>query len=325
MDFNHLRSFIAVARHGHLTRAAESLHLSQPAVSGHIRALEESIGLSLFVRSPTGMTMTPLGRVLLEKAENAMAALQEFKQTGQRLRGEIAGKLTLGTVLDPAVLRVGDLLARAIERYPRLELELHHVVSHEALAEVRSGALDASFYFGELPANDLISIPLRDITYRVCVPVAWSKALASATWDALAARPWIAAPETSSHRQLVQNVFASRSPLPDRLIEVDNESVIANLIESGVGISVLRDEVAEPLLQEGRIGVWPGVVVTTRLWLTRAAARRDDPLIEALLSLLPEVWELPASVADDDRSGERDAAAANDPALGNEISAATRS
>jgi DNA-binding transcriptional LysR family regulator len=313
MDFNHLRTFIAVSRHGHLTRAAESLHLSQPAVSGQIRALEESVGLSLFVRSPTGMTLTPLGRVLLKEAERAVGALHEFQRVAKRLRGEVAGKLTLGTVLEPTVLRVGELLARALERHPRLEIELHHVVSHEALAEVRNGSLDASFYFGKRPAPDLVSIPLRDITYRVCVPVAWSTELASAPWDALAARPWIAAPEASSHRQLVLEVFASRTPLPERLIEADNESVIANLIESAVGISVLRDETAQPLLQEGRIAVWPGASIATRLWLTRAAERRGDPLIDALLGLLGEVWDLRAAANGSRNPGDLDGAAANDP------------
>jgi DNA-binding transcriptional LysR family regulator len=317
MDFNQLRSFLEVARQGHLTRAAETLHLSQPAVSGQIKALEEFIGMPLFVRSPSGMSLTSQGRVLLPHAERAIAALQAFRQAGTQLRGQIAGKLILGTVLDPASLRVGELLARALERHPQLELELRHVVSHEAMEGVRSGELDASFYFGDRPADDIVSIPLRDIRYRVCAPAAWAEVLQSTTWEGLAARPWIVAPPTSSHRQLVLQVFARRTPLPDRLIEADNESVIANLIQSGVGISVLRDEIAQPLLDEDRIAAWPGAEIITRLWLTFAASRRDDPLLRALAELVVDLWALewPATDAGEDGAGdERDGAGDDDNA-----------
>ncbi|HVR94792.1 MAG TPA: LysR family transcriptional regulator, partial [Casimicrobiaceae bacterium] len=68
MELNHLQSFIAVARLGHLTRAAETLHLSQPALSGQIKALEENLGVTLFERSSSGMSLTTSGRLLLEDA-----------------------------------------------------------------------------------------------------------------------------------------------------------------------------------------------------------------------------------------------------------------
>jgi DNA-binding transcriptional LysR family regulator len=61
MDLNQLRTFVTVADFGHLTRAAEALHLSQPAVSGHIKALEEGFGVTLFERSSSGMSLTPPG------------------------------------------------------------------------------------------------------------------------------------------------------------------------------------------------------------------------------------------------------------------------
>jgi DNA-binding transcriptional LysR family regulator len=292
MDYTQLRSFIAVANHGHLTRAAESLHLSQPAVSGHIKALEEGLDVTLFVRTASGMELTPAGRVLLAKAENAVDALLQFRQAAKHLGGDIVGKLKLGTVLDPTTLRIGELLAHMLERHPRLELDVHQVVSNEALADVRSGALDASFYFGAEPGEGLSGVPLRDITYRVCMPAAWSKELRKADWPALAARPWIAAPGASSQRRLVLGLFEERGMEPERLIEADNEAVIANLIESGLGLSVLREEIAQPLIAAGQIVVWPAADLTTRLWLTFATARRNDPLLEALLDGLTQVWDL---------------------------------
>ena len=232
MELNHLRSFVAVAKLGHLTRAAETLHLSQPALSGQIKALEEHLGVTLFERLPSGMALTPSGRQLLPEAEQIIGAVQQLKNAAQGLRGQPTGTLKLGTVLDPAFLRVGELLARTLERYPQIELQLHQVVSSDALAKVRSGELDASFYFGPSPEPELRCVALREITYRVALPIAWADDLVTASWETVAQRPWILTPELSSHRQLVLELFRDRGGLPERTIEADNESVITNLIES---------------------------------------------------------------------------------------------
>lgn len=290
MDLNHLRSFVSVAQFGHLTRAAEALHLSQPALSAHIKSLEEEFGVALFERSPSGMTLTPSGRRLVAEAEQIIGAVEHLKHSAQELRGEPTGSLKLGTVLEPSVLRVGDLLVLAGERYPHIEIELNHVMSSDALARVRNGALDASFYFGPRPEADLASIRLRDIVYRVTMPAAWADELAGAPWEAVAQRPWIVAPEPSSHRRLVMEMFRDRGPQPERVVEADNESVINNLVESGVGVSLIREEIATQSVEAGRSVVWPGSQVTTQLWLVHAAERGADPLLLALLEVLREVW-----------------------------------
>src|SRR5437588_96472 len=79
MDFNRLRSFAAVAEAGHLTRAAEKLHLSQPALSAQIRALEDELDLTLFERTSTGMALTAAGKRLLAEADKILAASQTFE------------------------------------------------------------------------------------------------------------------------------------------------------------------------------------------------------------------------------------------------------
>ena len=291
MDLNHLRSFVTVAQFGHLTRAAETLHLSQPALSAHIKTLEEEFGVTLFERSSSGMTLTPSGRRLLAEAEQIIGAVEHLRHSAQELRGEPTGTLRLGTVLDPSVLRVGDLLVRARERYPQIEIELTQVMSSDALARVRSGDLDASFYFGERPESDLLCIPLRDIRYRVAMPAAWAAELVDAPWEKVAERPWIVAPEPSSHRRLVMELFHDRGPQPERIVEADNESLINNLVESGVGISLLRDEIATAAVDAGHTVIWPGSQVATRLWLVHAADREGDPLLAALRDVLRELWE----------------------------------
>ena len=289
MDLTQLRSFVTVARLGHLTRAAEAVHLSQPALSGHIKALEEELGVQLFDRTPSGMAITPSGKRLLVDAEAIVQRVQQMQHTARSLSRELTGKLRIGTVLHAGFLRVGELAMRSFARHPEVELDLHHVLSHDALTEVRNGTLDASFYFGTLP-DDLDGIPLRKITYRVLVPSSLAPQLRRADLATLAQFPWIVTPEHSSHRLLVQKLFADDA-FPARTVEADNEAVIVNLVESGVGVSLVREELANESVEAGRSMVWADAAITTDLWMVHLPDRRNDPLIEALLDVLAEVWD----------------------------------
>jgi DNA-binding transcriptional LysR family regulator len=297
MELSQLRAFVEIAKIGQLTRAAERLHLSQPALSGQLKALEESLGVSLFDRSSSGMTLTSGGRSLLAEAEGILAGIQQLKQSAQHLQGRLAGHLSIGTVLDPATLRVGEFLARAIESYPLIEIELHQLFSGAAMAGVRSGELDGAFFFGALDGAEISAEPLRALTYCVAFPTDWGLDAGHADWSALASRPWILAPETSSHRDLAMQLFADRGAAPTQITEADSETVILNLIGSGVGASIVREELALGSEQEGRIALWTGARLETRLWFIHQASRTADPLLQAMRSVLRELWrqEQPAA------------------------------
>ena len=173
MELYQLRTFAAVAEFGHVTRAAEKVHVSQPAVSAQIKALEEELGVPLFDRTPTGMVLTAPGKRLLALAERVLAAAQEFMGEARSLAGTVAGRLRLGTVADPESIRLGEFLSRAVDLHPLLELDVHHQVSGAAFESVRSGELDASFYFGSLTHPAVASLALHEVAYRVAAPAAW--------------------------------------------------------------------------------------------------------------------------------------------------------
>src|SRR5712691_2289451 len=101
MEIHLLRTFAEVADTGHLTRAAEKLNLSQPAVSAHIKGLEEMLGLRLFDRSPAGMVLTRAGAQLRQQAEEVIGAMKSFRHLAAALKGKIAGRLRVGTLSDP--------------------------------------------------------------------------------------------------------------------------------------------------------------------------------------------------------------------------------
>lgn len=174
MELYQLRSFVAVAEAGHLTRASEKLHVSQPAVSAQIKALEDELDLALFERTSSGMVLTPAGRRLLADAEKVLAAAQALRNEAKALKGEVAGRVRVGTMSDPGFIRVGEFLSATVERYPLLQLELHQEITGVAFAKVRDGELDASFYYGELEHPSVEGLRLRGTTYRVAAPAAWA-------------------------------------------------------------------------------------------------------------------------------------------------------
>lgn len=298
MELYQLRTFVTVAEEGHLTRAAERLHISQPAVSGQIKALEQEFDARLFERSPGGMTLTKAGRDLLPLAERALQAANDLKSAARLLSGEVAGKVRIGTVSNPASIRLGDLLSASVERHPRLELELHHEVSGAALEGVREGRLDASFYFGDAPGQDITALRLREFVYCVTAPAGWADRIEEADWTDIAALPWILTPAISTHNRLVTRLFEQQGVEPPQShVEADQESVIESLVVSGVGVSLMREESARAHAKAGEICIWTKARLRTTLWFVCAAGRETDPSINALFQLLRETWDLPEPAA----------------------------
>lgn len=300
MELYQLRTFAAVAEESHLTRAAERLHLSQPAVSGHLKALESELGLRLFDRVPGGMELTEAGRELLAHARRVLSAVDEVKLVAQQLHGDISGMLRVGTVADPESNRLGELLAQARDTHPRLKLELHHAMSGAALAGVQSSELDASFFFGDAPGPEFRALQLRRLIYRVTAPAAWADRVDGAQWNEVRMLPWIGTPDTSTHTRLVGDLFAQHSlPPPVATVQADDEGVITNLVVSGLGLALMRDDVARRLERTGDVVIWTRAAVDTALWFVCLAKRIDEPTIAALLEVVRTTWKLDAAPVDE--------------------------
>jgi DNA-binding transcriptional LysR family regulator len=292
MELYQLRSFAAVAEAGHLTRAAEKLHISQPALSAQIKALEDELGVALFERTSSGMTLTAGGQRLLAEAGKVLAAAQVLRNEARTLKGEIAGKAAVGTVLEPDLSRVGELLSVMVERHPLLQLELHHEISGVALEKVRDGTLDASFFYGELTQPAVAGLALRPLVYRVAAPAAWRGRIAGAGWPDVAALPWVLTPPISSHNRLASALFRKHGVEPTKVVEADQESVISSLVASGVGLSLMREDVALEREAAGDICLWDQGRATTTLWFIHLHERAEDPVIRALLEGVRDTWAL---------------------------------
>jgi len=292
MELYQLRSFAAIAETGQLTRAAEKLHVSQPALSAQLKALEEELEFALFDRTPTGMTLTSVGKRLLIDADKILAAVQSLQNHARSLKGNLVGKARIGTLSDPAFIRVGEFIGAATTRHPLLELELHQGVTGELHERVRDGDLDASFYYGDLKYPSVAGLPLREIVYRVAVPASWCERLREVGWDEIARQPWIIPPPISTHNELMHALLREHGVEPTRVVEADQEAVVGSLVVSGVGIALMREDIAMDRVAAGEICLWRDVRIVSTLWFLYLRDRAEDPVIRALIDVEKEVWGL---------------------------------
>ena len=144
--------------------------------------------------------------------------------------------------------------------------------------------------------DDIAALELAKIAYRIAVPAAWSHHLADNEWSTIASVPWVLTPRISTYHALVTTLFAQHGlPLPARFVEADDETVITNLVASGVGASLLREESALELERAGTARIWGATRVVSTLWFIALAARRDDPLIKATFDLVRDSWRSEAA------------------------------
>jgi DNA-binding transcriptional LysR family regulator len=142
MEFRHLRSFLAVAEHLHFRRAAEAIHLSEPALSVQIRDLEEEIGVQLFFRDHRKTLLTPAGKVFFEEARELVARSERaFGRARRAALGQVA-TLRIGFVSTAAALLIPPLVMRFRELYPEVELELRNVLTEDQIIQLSDGRLD---------------------------------------------------------------------------------------------------------------------------------------------------------------------------------------
>ena len=289
MDFTQLRAFVTVAQEGNLTRAAARLHLTQPAVSLQIKALQATLNLQLFSRSPAGLILTNDGSKLLPYAERVLASVAEFRQGAASLHTTLSGSLAIGTILDPEFIRLGAFLKRLVESYPGLSTELQHGMSGWVLQQVRNGALDVGYYLGT-PGKEFHTQTLTTFNYNVVAPRGWKSRVAGKDWPALAKLPWIWSPPESAHHRLLGKIFAQYKLTPNKVALVDQEPSMLDLVKSGVGLSLVRESIALREAHAHGLAIADAVGLTTELSFITLAKRRSEPTIEAVFALLKTVW-----------------------------------
>jgi DNA-binding transcriptional LysR family regulator len=311
-----LRCFIMVAREGSVSRAAALLHLTQPAVSLQLKALEEDTDLQLFNRTPGGFTLTEAGAALLPLAHKAVSAALDFRAAAKALKQSQRCMLRVGTILDPEFTRLGPFVRTLTASSHETEIILRHGMNDDLLTQIGKGELDVGYYIDTTPDDSSPSqqrcerpiedgkyqlAPLMRYTYRVIAPVDWSDKVLGKGWADLAALPWLATPSPSAHRRLLDNVFRPLGSMPKRVGFTDQEEATIDFVESGVCLSFARDFVLDRITRKRNFVIADKVSLTCELSFACLAARRQEPAISRAFAATRAVWDLapvnPAAVS----------------------------
>lgn len=295
-DLQTLRAFVTVAREGSVSRAAECLYLSQPAVSLKLKRLQEILDLTLFCRRPHGLTLTEDGQALLLAAEKVLASVAAFDRSARALKSTLHGRLRIGTIVDPEFIRLGAFLRHLVERAPQVETELHYGMSGSVLARINRGELDVGFFLaspGQGPGSAAPLVAHRELAhfdYRVIAPAGWGNRLTEIDWPSLAALPWIITPPDSVHYRLLHEILDPLGLVPNRVAEVDQEACMLDLVRAGVGLSLARDALAIAERQERDLVIAEGFRLPCALSFIWRQDRGEEQVIAEALEILESVW-----------------------------------
>jgi len=292
MELYQLRTFVAVAEEGNLTRAAERVFASQPAVSAHIKALEEELGLPLFVRTPRGMQVTDIGKGLKLKADSILLASEDMLNQAKIYREELTGDLNIALNTDSEFLRISDLITTMADAHPKLRLKLFLSSSPVILKDIRDRRIDAGFSFFDNPYAEVESIRLKNIPVRVVAPAAWSAKVEGKSIDQLATMPWIKPHLDCPFIKILEGVFEDSGIMITDYIEADSEDVIRELVTAGKGLSLLKQSDADTMVRNGNAVICDaGPEFSLTISFVYAKSRENDPLIKALAEAVTSVWQ----------------------------------
>ena len=291
MELYQLKTFVAVAEEGNLTKAAERIYASQPAVSGHIKALEEELGLPLFVRTPRGMQLTEVGRGLKLKADSVLLAAEDMSNLAAGYREELTGSLTIALNTDTSFLRVAELSAAMADAHPKLRLKFQQGGSGGILKDVRDRRIDAGFSFFDNRYAEVAYIHLKEIPVCVVAPAAWSARVQGLPLDGLAALPWVRPDKDCPFMKVLDGVFEGSGISITDYIEADSEDVIRELVAAGKGVSLLKQSDADTMVREGTVVICEtGPMLSLNINIVYPKSRENDPTIRALTDVVRGLW-----------------------------------
>jgi len=239
MLFAHLESFVEVARRGNVSRAAEALFLTQPAITARLKALENDIGTKLFVRSSRGMKLSDAGRAFLPYAERTMTTVDEGRQLIANLRQGTVGALVIAAAPAVSTYVLPEILRAFRTTHPKVRLGVKTGHTEEVLEMVLRG--EAHVGIGRpIRHPDIELIPVLDDEMVLVVSARHAFARrGKVRMDELAAERLILFDRTSSYHELTSSLFRQAGVVPTSTLELDNVEAAKKMVQQGLGVALL--------------------------------------------------------------------------------------
>ena len=260
-NLNQYRIFYAVAQAGSISKASESLYISQPAVSKSVSKLEESLGSLLLKRSRKGITLTEEGKTLFEQLRVAFSAIEAGEKKIKNLKELGVGKIKIGASASLCRYILMPFLKGFIEENPHVRITIDNQSSATCLRSLEQGKIEAALVvksetedFGEdfIPVSYLEDIFVGTKTYienlkkRIGAPDADTATL-------LENANLMLLDEENVSRVFVDNYFSRNGIEVNKCLEVTNMDLLIEFAKIGMGIACVIRDVAVEELKKGSI------------------------------------------------------------------------
>ena len=241
MDLQDLTAFIEVAESGSFSRAAEVLHLTQPAVSKRVAALEQRIGRPLLDRVARRVTLTDAGHALLPYARAALQCVEDGRRALSHLSDHVSGRLTIGISHHIGLHHLPPVLKRFATEYPQVDLDIHFMDSEIACHDVLAGKLELGIV--TLPSEPIAHLEQRTVwPDPLAVVVAQDHPLAQrpkVKLSHLAEYPAVLPDETTYTHRIIKAALHRHGLTPRIRLATNYLETLKILVAIGLGWSVL--------------------------------------------------------------------------------------
>ena len=285
MDLSLLVAFVTVATEGSFSRAADRLHLTQPAVSKRIAALETDLGAPVFDRIGRGIVLTEAGRALLPRARDILKGVDACRRVVADLSGPVSGPLEVGTSHHIGLRRLPPFLRRFARGFPAVELNIRFVDSEQACGAVAEGLLELAVVTLPLtPAAHIETEVLWDDPLMVMAAPDHPLARLTAPSPADLARYPAILPEAGTYTHtLIRQAFAPHHLELKTRLQTNYMETIRMMVAVGLGWSMLPVTLAGPDL----VGVEvPELALRRQLGLVRHRDRTPSRAMAAFCEML---------------------------------------
>lgn len=285
----HIKTVVTVAEKGSLAAASKSLHLSPSAISQRIKQLESRIGIQIFERNNSGMTLSVAGQQLLPLFRQWVKVERSLDEKFRALRHGVEIHLNLGCSVNAKLLGVYSLVDNLTQTFPRLRITLNKQSSVVAANLVASGELHAAIIYGHTARPTVEAEPLGIMPLSVVGPSDWKS---SAGDDPEV--PWIVPDDDCPFFPAIRQYLGSRFPHVQVVrLASHQESTIKELVENGHGLSLLSAMEADESESRGELAVYAKNVAELPICLAVYRPLVEDqpacqPVIKALAQGLRE-------------------------------------
>lgn len=295
MDIKQIRTLIAIAETGSATKAGELLHLVQPAVSRHIRMLEEECGVALFDRERHGMVLTDAGRTLVEYGRRALRELDKARAEIGPAANTIAGRVAIGLLASTSRLLAAELVARLRAKHPAVTLSVNVGYSGNVVQWLEAGEVELALLYDTRSSTGLQVEALLDERLYVIGPPGDIAAGKPFPLKALEDQAMVFPSVAHGLRSSIEHALAVAGIGVNVVAETNALDLQKSLVAKGFGYTILPSSAVLDEFQQGLLSGAPvgSPDLSRRIVLARAAARRPSPASVAvaaeLLTLMKEM------------------------------------